>query len=54
MPLDALFDQSFAWCVANQLVEPVRLGCEERELVALDTSTMLLRVPGTDAVVLAE
>jgi len=28
------------WCVANLPVEPVRVGSEERELVALDTSTI--------------
>ncbi len=38
--LDVLFDQAYTWCVANLPVEPVRLGSEERELVALDTSTI--------------
>jgi len=38
--LDALFDQAYTWCIANLPVEPVRLGSEARELVALDTSTI--------------
>src|SRR4029453_756827 len=42
MSPDALFDQAFTWCVANLPVEPVRLGCEGRELVAIDTSTFCL------------
>jgi hypothetical protein len=41
MALDALFDHAFTWCVANLPVEPVRLGCEGRELVAIDTSTIV-------------
>lgn len=41
MSLDALFDQAFTWCVAHLPVEPVRLGCEGRELVAIDTSTIV-------------
>jgi hypothetical protein len=41
MSLDALFAQAFTWCVANLPVEPVRLGCEGRELVAIDTSTIV-------------
>jgi len=40
LSLDALFDRAFAWCVANLPVEPVRLGCEKREIVALDSSTI--------------
>ena len=35
MSLDALFDHAFTWCVANLPIEPVRLGCEGRELVAV-------------------
>src|SRR5712692_6267057 len=38
--LDALFDHAFTWCMTNLPVEPVRLGSEERELVAIDTSTI--------------
>src|SRR5215471_16149403 len=41
LSLDALFDHAFTWCVANLPVEPVRLGCEGRELVAIDTSTIV-------------
>jgi hypothetical protein len=41
LSLDALFDQAFTWCVANLPVEPVRVGCEGRELVAIDTSTIV-------------
>jgi hypothetical protein len=41
MSLDALFDHAFTWCVANLPVEPMRLGCEGRELVAIDTSTIV-------------
>jgi len=40
LSLDALFDRAFAWCMATLPVEPVRLGSEGRELVALDTSTI--------------
>src|SRR5438552_8666984 len=38
--LDALFDHAFTWCLTNLPVEPVRLGREERALVAIDTSTI--------------
>lgn len=38
--LDTLFDHAFTWCMANVPVEPVRLGRAERELVAIDTSTI--------------
>jgi hypothetical protein len=38
--LDPLFDHAFMWCVANLPVEPVRLGEAQRELVAIDTSTI--------------
>ena len=38
--LDGLFDHAFTWCLANLPVEPVCLGAEERELVAIDTSTI--------------
>jgi len=40
LSLDALFDRAFLWCMATLPVEPVRLGREGRELVALDTSTI--------------
>src|SRR2546428_119656 len=38
--LDALFDHAFTCCMTNLRVEPVRLGSEERALVAIDTSTI--------------
>src|SRR6266852_2032764 len=38
--LDVLFDHAFTWCLTNLPVEPVCLGAEQRELVALDTSTI--------------
>src|SRR5215831_9908899 len=41
MSLDALFDHAFPGCVAHLPVEPVRLGCEGRALVAIDTSTIV-------------
>jgi hypothetical protein len=41
LSLDTLLDHAFTWCVANLPVEPVRLGCEGRELVAIDTSTIV-------------
>jgi hypothetical protein len=47
MSLDALFDHAFTWCVANLPIEPVRLGCEGRELVAVDTSTIVRLRAGT-------
>src|SRR5439155_22323484 len=47
LSLDALFDQAFTWCVANLPVEPVCLGCEGRELVAIDTSTIVRLRAGT-------
>ena len=47
MSLDALFDHALTWCVANLPVEPVRLGCEGRELVAIDTSTIVRLRAGT-------
>lgn len=38
--LDTLFDHAFTWCLSNLPVVPVRLGSAERELRALDTSTI--------------
>src|SRR5215471_189301 len=40
MSLDTLFDHAFTRCGANVPVEPVRLGEAQRELVAIDTSTI--------------
>jgi hypothetical protein len=38
--LDELFDHAYQWCLSNLEVEPVRLGCLEREVIALDGSTI--------------
>jgi hypothetical protein len=38
--LDELFDHAYRWCLNNLEVEPVRLGCLEREVIALDSSTI--------------
>src|SRR5437763_1914569 len=38
--LDELFDHAYQWCLSNLEVEPVRLGCLEREVMALDSSTI--------------
>src|SRR5881409_2494441 len=38
--LDTLFDHACTWCLTSLPVEPVRLGSEERALVAIDTSTI--------------
>jgi hypothetical protein len=40
-------DHAFTWCVANLPVELVRLGCERRELMAIDTSTIVRLRAGT-------
>jgi hypothetical protein len=38
--LDGLFDRAYEWCLTHLEVEPVRLGCQQRELTALDSSTI--------------
>jgi hypothetical protein len=38
--LDELFDQAYQWCLSNLEVEPLGLGCLEREVIALDSSTI--------------
>jgi hypothetical protein len=38
--LDALFDRAFVWCLANLPVGPARLGCQQREVLAIDSSTI--------------
>jgi hypothetical protein len=38
--LDAMFDHAYQWCLTHLEVEPVRLGCRQREVVALDSSTI--------------
>src|ERR671925_1773693 len=38
--LDAFVDRAYGWCVANLPVEPVYLGAEQREVVAIDSATI--------------
>ena len=38
--LDALFDHAFVWCLTNLPVEPVHVGRERRQLLAIDSSTI--------------
>jgi len=38
--LDGLFDRAYEWCLTQLDVEPVRLGCQQREVTALDSSTI--------------
>jgi hypothetical protein len=38
--LDGLFDRAYEWCLTQLDVEPVRLGCHQREVTALDSSTI--------------
>ena len=40
VPLDKLFDRAVSWCVSNLPVEPVTLGEKQRELLAIDSSTI--------------
>ncbi len=40
VPLDLLFDRAFSWCVSNLPVEPVELGDKQREVLAIDSSTI--------------
>ncbi len=40
VPLDKLFDRAFRWCVSNLPVEPVVLGEKQREVLAVDSSTI--------------
>ena len=40
VPLDKLFDRAFSWCVSNLPVEPVVLGEKQREVLAIDSSTI--------------
>jgi hypothetical protein len=44
--LDGLFDRAYEWCLTHLDVEPVRLGCQQREVTAIDSSTIArLRCP---------
>ena len=38
--LEGLFDRAYEWCLTQREVEPVRLGCHQREVMALDSSTL--------------
>ena len=40
VPLDKLFDHAFSWCLSNLPVEPVELGDKQREVLAIDSSTI--------------
>src|SRR5256712_11958649 len=39
--LDTMFDQAMAWCMRQLPVEPVRLGMAQREVNAIDSSTIV-------------
>ena len=45
--LDAMFDQASDWCVRQLPVEPVRLGTAQREVNAMDSSTIARLRAGT-------
>jgi hypothetical protein len=38
--LDGLFNHASEWCLTHLEVEPVRLGCQGREVMALESSTI--------------
>jgi len=38
--VDGLLDRAFKWCVDNLPVEPVRIGEKQREVNAIDSSTI--------------
>ena len=40
VPLDKLFERAFSWCISNLPVEPVALGEKQREILAIDSSTI--------------
>ncbi len=40
VPLDKLFERAFSWCISNLPVEPVELGEKQREVLAIDSSTI--------------
>src|SRR5260370_38480 len=45
--LDAMFDQAADWCLSQMPVEPVRLGTAQREVNAIDSSTIARLRAGT-------
>jgi hypothetical protein len=47
--LDALFDLASDWCLRQVPVAPVRLGTAQREVNAMDSSTMARRRGGPSA-----
>ncbi len=40
VPLEKMFERAFSWCMDNLLVEPVELGEKQREVLAIDSSTI--------------
>ncbi len=40
VPLDKMFERAFSWCISNLPVEPVTLGEKQREVLAIDSSTI--------------
>ncbi len=40
VPLDKMFERAFSWCISNLPVEPVELGEKQREVLAIDSSTI--------------
>ncbi len=40
VPLDKMFERAISWCMSNLPVEPVELGEKQREVMAIDSSTI--------------
>ncbi len=40
VPLDKMLERAFSWCMSNLPVEPVALGKKQREVLAIDSSTI--------------
>ena len=40
VPLDKMFERAFSWCISNLPVAPVALGEKQREVLAIDSSTI--------------
>jgi hypothetical protein len=38
--LDSLFDQAYQWCLMTLVAEPVYIGSKQREVNAIDSSTV--------------
>ncbi len=45
VPLDEMFERAFSWCISNLPVEPVTLGEKQREVLAIDSSTIARYCP---------